>query len=241
MSGNNCTKIGTFVRTVVLLLCVLAVGMSVSTISFGKGKPGGGEITVTLVNNIAGYAGDVSEPQQGRLCLSELNNAANTASYECDIASGGTVELTAFGWENVKRKGNQGYCDLLNGVDSKYHMFVPTRYWYRNNAGCDFEKGVCDVFVAMWSYRDEGHPSHNFVKLPGGLIDIGLVSVVGSGTLAAIPGEGNVFSAPQALRIASMSVTFTQAGTTKDLAQCEIVSGEDYSLGDILFITTTAE
>jgi hypothetical protein len=203
-----------------------------------SGDPGGGGINVTVVDNEATYLGSVWD-ELTRFCASEANQATDTASYECDV--GGTVWIAGnMGWADYTSKGEQGYCDLLNGAETAYHKFTPTRYWYRNNGGCDFEAGTCDISVSMISYRDDTLLSHNFFDL-GGLEDIGKIGIRGHGVLPAIPGEGNVFSINQDLWIDAMSITFFAAGKNRVLADCQILANGDYDLGDIVFHTVVGE
>jgi hypothetical protein len=240
MNINKCNRNSLLALLIILASpAVLAKPSCPGHPSCGGGGGGGG-ITVTFANNYAQYnSTGVSEPGQvSRFCDgSTLSPIDGTGAYECE--KGGYVQIDVLGWQNIARRGEQGYCDLLNGSDLQFREFTPTRYWYANREGCDFDAGTCTVKVSMWSYRGPDTPdSHNFVNLPGGLKDIGLIGIGGIAELNAIPGEGNVFSMNQTLNIQAMTIDFAEAGKSKTLAVCQVLEGDDYNLGEIRFLTT---
>ena len=184
-----------------------------------------------------------------RLCLAEVVQLnEGKVHHECE--KGGLVTFNLTGWQNVAKNGKQGYCDLLDPGHPNsaliYRQFTPTKFWFRNDAGCDFVKGECDVRVGAWSYRgDETGNRHQYFDLSAvGLQDAGLTGFGGS---AIIPtavgptggGDGNPFADLQTWNLYEVSVNFKLAGKNKTAATCQ-VSWADGTLssGDAQFTTT---
>ena len=226
---------------------------------------GGEPFPVTTPDNTGQYAGGgITEERFGtgipiegnpvnlpveappRFCLAEvIQLIEGKVHHECE--KGGLVTFNLSGWQNVAKNGKQGYCDLLNKEQApEYRQFTPTRFWFRNDAGCDFVQGECDVRVSAWSYRgDETGDRHQYFDLSAfGLEDAGLTGFGGS---AIIPtavgrtggGDGNPFADSQTWNLYKVSVNFKLAGKNKTAATCQ-VSWADGTLsrGDALFITT---
>jgi hypothetical protein len=224
---------------------------------------GGGEpLPVTMPDNTGQFGGGITEIQFGtgigvptnpinllaeppRPCIAEeIQLNEGKVHHECE--KGGLVIFNLSGWQNVAKNGNQGYCELLNSGADIYREFTPTRFWFRNNAGCDFNKGECEVIVSAWSYNGtETGERHQYTDLSGyGLEDVGLISFGGS---AIIPtalgpsetGDANPFADAQIWDLHKVSVNFKLAGKNKTAATCQ-VSWADGTLksGEALFITT---
>jgi len=226
---------------------------------------GDGQFPITIPDNTAQYGGLVTEEQLGtgtpldtnptdlpglpRWCIGEgINPNDGSGAYECE--KGGLVTFNVSGWRNVAKNGNQGYCDLLdlNHQNSNliYRQFTPTRFWFRNNSGCDFTQGVCDVFVKAWSFRgpETGDRHQYFFLDQFGLDDIGLLTFGGSAIIPTAQGpagggDGNAFADPQVWDLHTLSIKFRLAGKNKTAAICE-VSWADETLrpGDASFFTT---
>jgi hypothetical protein len=227
------------------------------------GGGGGGEpLPVTMPDNMGQFGGGITETQFGtgndvatnpidlpnappRYCIAEVIQLnEGKVHHECE--KGGLVTFNLSGWQNVAKNGNQGYCDLLDSGLEIYRQFTPTRFWFRNNAGCDFNQGNCEVNVSAWSYRGtETGDRHKYFDLSAhGLEDAGLTGFGGS---AIIPtalgpnetGDGNPFADAQIWDLHKVSVNFKLAGKNKTVATCQ-VSWADGTLdqGEALFFTT---
>ena len=225
---------------------------------------GGGEpFPVTTPDNTGQYSGGITESQLGtgiaiegnpidlpegappRFCLAEVIQLnEGKVHHECE--KGGLVTFNLSGWQNVAKNGKQGYCDLLDPEHSnsalKYRQFTPTRFWFRNDAGCDFVQGECDVRVGAWSYRgDETGDRHQYFNLleEFGLEDAGLTGFGGRAIIPTAVGDGNPFADEQVWDLYEVTVNFKLAGKNKTVATCQ-VSRADGTLesGKALFTTT---
>ena len=172
-----------------------------------------------IVETEAQWRGDIQEPQLRPCLATNVKPNGNNGTYACEAGSPAVQYMLGIGVQTA-RKGDAELCQVFSNI-----TLTPDNYWYSWFDNC-CEDDACTIRINSWFTSPEVIPETDgkadFIRLRA------FAEAVGPFT------DANPFVDEQWLNVDEINISFSAAGSNKNLAVCHY-SSDLGNLGNVRF------